>query len=129
MREFNAMDRKSEYFSNLSATSRIRYETKVTSAGLSIDPYCIEQWCENLESFPEVHWSDMIVYLTATPSENTREAMKVKRLYVTTNYVSNQAWKGMLDGGCFMRAGWVHQLKLYRFSVSDGDRFVVMGKV
>ena len=78
MHVINAMERKSEYFSNLSATSRIRYERKVTSAGLSTDPYCIEQWYEDLESFPDVHWSDMIVYLTATPSENTREAMKVK---------------------------------------------------
>ena len=77
MREINAMERKSEYFSNLLATSRIRYESKVTAAGLSTDPYCsIEQWNENLESFPEVQWSD--IYLTATPSENTREAIKVK---------------------------------------------------
>ena len=35
----------------------------------------------------------------------------------------------MLDGGCFMRAGWVHQLKLYPYSFSEGDKFVVMGKV
>ena len=35
----------------------------------------------------------------------------------------------MLEGGCFMRAGWVHQLKLYPYSVSEGDRFVVMGMV
>ena len=35
----------------------------------------------------------------------------------------------MLEGGCFMRAGWVHQLKRYPYSVPEGDRFVVMGKV
>ena len=55
MREINTMERKSEYFSNLSAASRIRYESKVTSVGLSKDPYRIEQWYEDLESFPEVH--------------------------------------------------------------------------
>ena len=37
--------------------------------------------------------------------------------------------KGMLEGSCFMRAGWVHQLKLYRYSVSEEDRFVAMRKV
>ena len=71
------MEHKSEYFSALSAASRARYERKVIAAGLTTDPYCIEQWHEDLDSFPEVNWSDMIVYLTATPSENTREAMKV----------------------------------------------------
>ena len=32
----------------------------------------------------------------------------------------------MLDGGCVMRAGWVHQLKLYPFSIREGERFIVM---
>ena len=38
----------------------------------------------------------------------------------------------MLDGGSFMRAGWVHDLKLHPFTSSgDGDtrKFVIMGKV
>ena len=30
----------------------------------------------------------------------------------------------MLDGGCFIRAGLIHQLKLYPYSVPEGDRFV-----
>ena len=71
------MERKSEYFSGLSVTSRVRYEKKVIATGLKTDPYCIERWHICLDSLPEVKWSDMIVYLTATPSENTREAIKV----------------------------------------------------
>ena len=35
----------------------------------------------------------------------------------------------MLDGGCFMRAGWVHDLKIYPYSEADENRFVIMGKV
>ena len=35
----------------------------------------------------------------------------------------------MLDGGCFMRAGWVHDLKIYPYSEVDENRFVIMGKV
>ena len=38
-------------------------------------------------------------------------------------------WKRMLNGGCFMRAGWVHDLKIYPYSVVDENRFVIMGKV
>ena len=71
------MERKSEYFSALSAASKARYEKKVVSTGLGTDPYSIERWNEYLDSFPEINWSDMIVYLTATPSENTCKAIKV----------------------------------------------------
>ena len=35
----------------------------------------------------------------------------------------------MLDGGCFMRAGWVHDLKIYPYSEVDENRFVIKGKV
>ena len=75
------MEQKSEHFSGLSATYRVRYEKKVIATGLKTDPYCIERWHECLGSLPEVKWSDMIVYLTATPSENTREAINVNVLF------------------------------------------------
>ena len=38
----------------------------------------------------------------------------------------------MLDGGSFMRAGWVHDIKLHPFTVSGdhgANRFIIMGKV
>ena len=35
----------------------------------------------------------------------------------------------MLDGDCFLKAGWIHNLRLYRFVSSNDLRFVVMGKV
>ena len=35
----------------------------------------------------------------------------------------------MLDGGSFMKAGWVHELNLHTFSSTKGTRFVVMAKV
>lgn len=71
------MDAKSEYFLALSADSRKRYECKVTSAGLSKDPYAIEEWTETPESTPDVQWSDMMLYMISTPSPYTREAIKV----------------------------------------------------
>ena len=44
-------------------------------------------------------------------------------------HMSVQAWKGMLDSEGFVRAGWVHDLRLHQFSTSDGVKFVIKGKV
>ena len=73
------IQRKSEYFANLSADSQRRYESKVISSGLNIDPYAIDdcQWTEVPETVPDVQWSDMMIYMTATPSPYTREEIKV----------------------------------------------------
>lgn len=72
------MERKSEYFVNLSTEAKLRYEAKVTNAGLTEDPYSIKNWTENPESIPEVQWSDMMLYMVSTPSPYTREEIKVK---------------------------------------------------
>ena len=72
------MERFSQYFRDLSTASKERYELKVTSTGLKHDPYVIEDWCENLASLPDVQWSDLVVYMTTTPSQFTREAIKVR---------------------------------------------------
>lgn len=40
-----------------------------------------------------------------------------------------RAWKGMLDGGAFLKAGLVHNLRLHQFSSTDNLPFLVMGKV
>ncbi len=52
------MERRSEYFANLSVDAKLRYEAKVTNAGLTQDPYAIREWTENPENLPEVQWSD-----------------------------------------------------------------------
>ena len=39
-----------------------------------------------------------------------------------------QAWKGMLDDHNSLKTGWVHNLRLHRFSCNDGLLFVVIGK-
>ena len=69
----------SEYFSNLTAGARKRYEVKVTSAGLSIDPYCIDEseWSREPEIVPELCWSDVMLYMVSTPSLHTKEGIKV----------------------------------------------------
>ena len=71
------MESSSQYFRDLSAVSRERYKEKLASTGLKDDPYTIEDWKENPDVFPDVQWSDLVVYMTATPSQFTREAIKV----------------------------------------------------
>ena len=73
------MERFSQYFRNLSTASKERYEQKVISTGLKHDPYVIEDWNENPATLPDVQWSDLVVYMTATPSQFTREAIKVNK--------------------------------------------------
>ena len=83
----HVMERKSEYFANLSGDSQRRYECKVISSGLSTDPYAIDNgyWTDAPEIVPDVQWSDMILYMIATPrpSPYTREAIEVntRQLY------------------------------------------------
>ncbi len=35
----------------------------------------------------------------------------------------------MLDGNNFLKAGWVHGLKLHEYKVTEESKFVIMGKV
>ena len=71
------MERKSDYFFDLSSQAKERYEAKVVSSGLRIDPYAIEDWNEAPEEVPDVRWSDMMLYMVSTPSPYTREEIKV----------------------------------------------------
>ena len=80
-------------------------------------------------------WSDMMVHMIATPSPYTRDQiMQVKcihdwKLSVSIIGLQLQDWKGMLDGGNFLKAGWVHNLKLHQFSSTDSLWFIIIGKV
>jgi hypothetical protein len=89
----------SEYFTSLSNTSKQQYELKITSTGLKVDPYIIENWTRQPEIVPKLDYSDLLLYMTCTPSPHTKEAIK--------------AWKGLLDSNGFVKAGWVHDLELY----------------
>ena len=45
---------------------------------LNKDPYIINDWTDSPETIPDVHYSDMMLYVTVTPSPYTREAIKVR---------------------------------------------------
>ena len=78
-----ALTKKSEYFAQLSDEAKIRYESKLTSAGLDIDPYCIEEslWTREPKVIPKVMWTDISFYMVSTPSPYTKEAVKVSIRY------------------------------------------------
>ena len=73
------MEQISEYYRSLSEESKQRYTNKVTGVGLNEDPYAIpsELWLAEPNQVPNVKWSDMFVYMVATPSAYTKEEMKV----------------------------------------------------
>ncbi len=73
----STMDRRSEYFLGLSREARARYERKVIGTSLILDPYVINDWTDSPDVLPDVKWSDMMLYMTVTPSPHTREAIKV----------------------------------------------------
>ena len=74
-----ALTNKSEYFAQLSTEAKARYESKVTNAGLDVDPYCIDEslWTREPEKIPKVIWVDISFYMVSMPSPYTKEAVKV----------------------------------------------------
>lgn len=73
------LSRLSEYLGGLTTVARCRYEGKVTAAGLSIDPYTINDslWSREPEEIPQLSWSDVMLYMVSTPSPYTKEGIKV----------------------------------------------------
>ena len=72
---------KSEYLRTLTIDARSRYENKVITTGLSVDPYTIDDalWTREPETIPQFSWSDVMLYMVSTPSPYTKEAIKVDR--------------------------------------------------
>ena len=101
-----ALTKKSEYFAQLSADAKVRYECKVASAGLNVDPYCIDesQWTREPETIPgKVMWTDISLYMVSTPSPYTKEAIKVGIICTTLILTYVVAVICML--GCSYRRG------------------------
>ena len=43
------------------------------------------------------------------------------------NDIVVQAWKAMVGGDSFMKAGWVHDMRAHVFSHQNEERILVMG--
>ena len=77
----------SEYLLQLSFEARARFEAKILSVGLNVDPYHsaidLEQWSRNPEVLPKVQWSDVLLYMISTPSPYMKESIKVCKLMLS----------------------------------------------
>ena len=71
------MEVKSLHFLGLSANSRCRYEDKLNNAGLFVNPYAIKDWIKESNVISSIAYSDLMLYMTPTPSTHTREETKV----------------------------------------------------
>jgi len=65
------MEKPSGYYLDLKADSKKRFQLKVMSTGLRIDPYSIAQWNEDPDVIPVMTWSDVVMYMVSTPSPYT----------------------------------------------------------
>jgi len=83
------MEKPSGYYLDLKADSKKRYQSKVTSAGLRIDPYSITQWSEDPDEIPSVTWSDVVLYMVTTPSPYTLEEVKVRQNKHKRRFISH----------------------------------------
>ena len=74
----NGMKRVLDYTQGLSVVARDRYESKVLQAGLDTDPYSMDdsKWFETPDVMQNTSWSDLMLYMTSTPSPYTKEEIK-----------------------------------------------------
>ena len=71
----------SEYFKNLSKTTKRRYEEKIKDIGVENvekgDPFLISsEWVDDVLKWPEVEFGQIYVYVIDLPGPYTRETMK-----------------------------------------------------
>ena len=71
----------SEYFKNLSKTTKRRYEEKIKDIGVENvekgDPFLISsEWVDDFSKWPEVEFGQIYVYVIDLPGPYTRETMK-----------------------------------------------------
>ena len=69
----------SAYARTLNGTSKSRYQEKLAVCQLTIDPYDLD--VKSLDAdppvIPHVQWSDLYVYMISTPSQHTKEEIRV----------------------------------------------------
>ena len=101
----------SEYFNNLPASEKLRYQEKVKECGF--DPYCVKisEFKEDFEALPCIEYPDIVNYLVLQTSWLSNSQMKA--------YKSLEAYN-------FFISGWVSSLLTKE--ASDG-RVVVFARV
>uniref|UniRef100_A0A1X7U9T3 Uncharacterized protein n=1 Tax=Amphimedon queenslandica TaxID=400682 RepID=A0A1X7U9T3_AMPQE len=93
-----ATNGNSGYYSTLSGQDKKRYATKVELFArkkfcMSIDPYEIKEWIDDIELWPEVEFGDIYTYLINSKSIYTKETLKSYKSLKAYNYYTRQ-WLG-----------------------------------
>ena len=79
---------ESDYLKSLPETEKTSYKAKLTlSHGFALlDPFAVEEWCDNTSKIPEVTCPHIYSYLIDTPSEFTKEKMKCYKSLEAYNF-------------------------------------------
>lgn len=69
----------SAYVDKLTGTSKARYLEKLSACEIIKDPYAVEEesWDASPDEIPNVEWNNLYLYMIATPSQHTREEIRV----------------------------------------------------
>lgn len=113
-----SMHRKfSEYYNQLEADAKKRYNEKLDIIGQVDDPYIFVSGLAITEapSIPDIEYPDIYNFLINTPSPYTKEELK--------------AYKS-LEGYKYLLAGWVGNVSVHAVTRGDSDdKMIIMAKV
>ena len=102
---------ESDFFKQLDARGKRRYDEKLEILGLCSDPYATtsEDWESDPDCWPNVEFPDILNYLIDSPSPHTKESLKAykcseARAYFTAGYVTNVGLMKTNAESCLLRA-------------------------
>ena len=102
---------ESDFFKQLDARGKRRYDEKLEILGLCSDPYATtsEDWESDPDCWPNVEFPDIFNYLIDSPSPHTKESLKAYKsteawAYFTAGYVTNVGLMKINAESCLLRA-------------------------
>ena len=102
---------ESDFFKQLDARGKRRYDEKLEILGLCSDPYATtsEDWESDPDYWPNVEFPDIFNYLIDSPSPHTKESLKAYKsteawAYFTAGYVTNVGLMKINAESCLLRA-------------------------
>ena len=102
---------ESDFFKQLDARGKRRYDEKLEILGLCSDPYATtsEDWESDPDCWPNVEFPDILNYLIDSPSPHTKESLKAYKsteawAYFIAGYVTNVGLMKINAESCLLRA-------------------------
>ena len=103
---------ESDFFKQLDARGKRRYDEKLEILGLCSDPYATtsEDWESDPDYWPNVEFPDIFNYLIDSPSPHTKESLKAYKhriLGILYSWVCHECTVGLMKinaESCLLRA-------------------------